>query len=64
MLSFDISMMKDNSRFTDSGISMDYSWEQQYSPNGSKRQRCSWAVPDKPREVDSFLGFKSVFSFL
>ncbi|XP_012081222.3 DExH-box ATP-dependent RNA helicase DExH17 [Jatropha curcas] len=64
ILSFDISMIKDNTRSVNSSSSMEYSRKQHYSPNGSKRQRCSLAMAGKTREVDSFLGFESVFSFL
>ncbi|KAI8541452.1 hypothetical protein RHMOL_Rhmol08G0061800 [Rhododendron molle] len=38
--------------------------KQQYSPSISRRQCCSEATVSKTGEVDSFLGFKSVFSFL
>ncbi|KAH9742365.1 DExH-box ATP-dependent RNA helicase DExH17 [Citrus sinensis] len=50
MLSFDISMMK----------------KQKCSPNTSTRQCCPLplASTGKTKEVDSFLGFESVFSFL
>lgn len=50
MLSFDISMMK----------------KQKCSPNTSTRQCCPLPLTStgKTKEVDSFLGFESVFSFL
>ncbi|KAM7512476.1 hypothetical protein LguiB_011351 [Lonicera macranthoides] len=37
---------------------------QLHSPSVSKRQCCSLATASETGEVDSFLGFKSVFSFL
>lgn len=59
ILSYDISMVKDNSRTHNS-----YGSKKNYSPNGPKRQCCSLAVAGQTREVDPFLGFESVFSFL
>ncbi|XP_050223157.1 DExH-box ATP-dependent RNA helicase DExH17 isoform X2 [Mercurialis annua] len=64
ILSFDISMMKDNTRPMDTENAMDYKRKKHFSPNESKRQCCSFDAVGKTREVDSFLGFESVFSFL
>ncbi|KAJ6302004.1 hypothetical protein OIU77_016164 [Salix suchowensis] len=64
MLAFDISMMKHNNRVADSRNSKAHGRRKQYSPNGSKRHWCSLEMAGKNREVDSFLGFTSVFSFL
>ncbi|XVF60252.1 hypothetical protein PTKIN_Ptkin08bG0030000 [Pterospermum kingtungense] len=55
MLSFDISMVKNSKRVAELGGSIELS---------PKRQCCSQASTGKAREVDSFLGFQSVFSFL
>ena len=38
--------------------------KQLHYPSVSKRQCCSLATASETGEVDSFLGFKSVFSFL
>ncbi|XP_065878315.1 DExH-box ATP-dependent RNA helicase DExH17 isoform X1 [Euphorbia lathyris] len=57
ILSYDISMVKDNTRTQNSGRSDEYSSKKNYSPNGAKRQCCSLAM-------DPFIGFESVFSFL
>ncbi|KAB5521093.1 hypothetical protein DKX38_025412 [Salix brachista] len=64
MLAFDISMMKHNNRVADSRNSKAHGRRKQSSPNGSKRHWCSLEMAGKNREVDSFLGFTSVFSFL
>lgn len=67
ILSFDISMIKDNTGSVGSASSLEYNRKHQHqhcSPNGSKRQCCSTAMADKSREVDTFHGFESVFSFL
>ncbi|KAK0588998.1 hypothetical protein LWI29_008290 [Acer saccharum] len=65
MLSYDISMIKNSSRFGELGNSMEVSRKQKCSPSGSGRQCSSpLALTGKTGEVDSFLGFKSVFSFL
>ncbi|XVF14070.1 hypothetical protein REPUB_Repub09cG0025100 [Reevesia pubescens] len=66
MLSFDISMVKNSMREADIGSSIEDGWKNKRSPSESesKRQCCSVASKDKAREVDSFLGFQSVFSFL
>ncbi|KAG5254531.1 ATP-dependent DNA helicase [Salix suchowensis] len=64
MRAFDISMMKHNNRVADSRNSKAHGRRKQYSPNGSKRHWCSLEMAGKNREVDSFLGFTSVFSFL
>ncbi|KAK1567272.1 hypothetical protein Q3G72_010178 [Acer saccharum] len=65
MLSYDISMIKNSSRFGELGSSMEVSRKQKCSPSGSGRQCSSpLALTGKTGEVDSFLGFKSVFSFL
>ncbi|XP_048230320.1 DExH-box ATP-dependent RNA helicase DExH17 [Ricinus communis] len=64
ILSFDISMIKDTVGSMDTASSMEYNRKKRYSSNGSKRQCCSLAVEGKTSEVDSFLGFESVFSFL
>ncbi|KAL5793217.1 hypothetical protein ACOSP7_001811 [Xanthoceras sorbifolium] len=64
MLSYDISMMKKSMQFGEPGSSMEFSREQKCSPNGPGMQCSPLALTGKTREVDSFLGFKSVFSFL
>ncbi|KAL9366988.1 hypothetical protein Peur_038187 [Populus x canadensis] len=64
MLPFDISMIKHNTRLAGSRNSTAYGRKKQSSPNGSKRHCCSLEMAGKNREVDSFLGFTSVFSFL
>lgn len=75
MLSFDISMLKNNEQMAeDPVISNKSSRKQQHSPGESKKQQCSPSAPRRPscssetasetREADSYLGFKSVFSFL
>ncbi|GKV07756.1 hypothetical protein SLEP1_g19485 [Rubroshorea leprosula] len=64
MLSFDISMMKNNMQVAELGRSMEVDRRGKCSENGSKRQCCSLASADNTKEVDSFLGFQSVFSFL
>ncbi|KAK3183606.1 hypothetical protein Dsin_030892 [Dipteronia sinensis] len=65
MLSYDISMIKNSTRFGEQGSSMEVSRKQKCSPSGSGRQCSSpLALTGKTGEVDSFLGFKSVFSFL
>lgn len=74
MLSFDISMLKNNGQSADPVSSMKSSRKQQcssrefkrqhYSPTVSRRQLCSSETANETTEADSFLGFKSVFSFL
>ena len=64
MLAFDISMIKYNSRLADSRNSRALGRKKQSSPDGSKKHRCALEMAGKNREVDSFLGFTSVFSFL
>lgn len=74
MLSFDISMLKNNEQIADPVSSTKSSRKQQHSPRESKRQQCSRSEPrrqfcssetaSETREADSYLGFKSVFSFL
>ncbi|WCJ21015.1 hypothetical protein M5689_003208 [Euphorbia peplus] len=65
ILSYDISMAKDSStRTQNSGRAEEFGSKKNYSPNGAKRQCCSQAMAGKRREVDPFLGFESVFSFL
>lgn len=64
MLSFDISMMKSNKQFGEQESSVETSKKLKGSPSTSKRQCRPLASTGKAREVDSFLGFESVFSFL
>ncbi|KAK9002003.1 hypothetical protein V6N11_024696 [Hibiscus sabdariffa] len=64
MLSFDISMVKNSKHLADVGSSTEDSRKDKSSPSDSKRQCCSFASTDQTREIDSFLGFQSVFSFL
>ncbi|KAK4846686.1 hypothetical protein QYF36_020841 [Acer negundo] len=65
MLSYDISMIKNSTWFGEPGSSMEVSRKQKCSPSGSGRQCSSpLTITGKTGEVDSFLGFKSVFSFL
>ncbi|KAJ6949524.1 DExH-box ATP-dependent RNA helicase DExH17 isoform X3 [Populus alba x Populus x berolinensis] len=64
MLPFDISMIKHNTLLAGSRNSTAHGRKKQSSPNGSERHCCSLEMAGKNREVDSFLGFTSVFSFL
>ncbi|GMJ01182.1 ROCK-N-ROLLERS [Hibiscus trionum] len=64
MLSFDISMVRNSKHLADLGSSTKDGRKDKSSPSDSKRQCCSFASTDQTREVDSFLGFQSVFSFL
>ncbi|KAK5835363.1 hypothetical protein PVK06_011051 [Gossypium arboreum] len=64
MLSFDISMAKNSKHLADLGSSIQDGWKDKPSPSDSKRQSRSLASTDQAREVGSFLGFQSVFSFL
>ncbi|KAB1209142.1 putative ATP-dependent DNA helicase HFM1 [Morella rubra] len=74
MLSFDISILKNNEQLADPLSSMKSSMEQpcssresksqQFSPSVPRGQCCSSETATENREADSFLGFKSVFSFL
>ncbi|XVE67890.1 hypothetical protein DITRI_Ditri09bG0024200 [Diplodiscus trichospermus] len=64
MLSFDISMVKNSKRPADPGSSIEDGRKGKLAPSESKRQCCSLTSTGKAREVDSFLGFQSVFSFL
>ncbi|XP_050271163.1 DExH-box ATP-dependent RNA helicase DExH17 isoform X3 [Quercus robur] len=74
MLSFDISMLKNREQLAEPVSSMKSSSKQQCSPRESKRQQCSpnefkrqccsMETTSETKEADSFLGFKSVFSFL
>ncbi|OVA19861.1 Helicase [Macleaya cordata] len=52
---------RDASQLKSSG---DYSGKQQHYSNGSTRQLCSSDTKDENSNIVSFLGFKSVFSFL
>ena len=62
--SFYVSRVKNNVQNADPGMCVKNIRKRSLSPNGSKGQCCPAATPGKIREVDSFLGFKSVFSFL
>ncbi|XP_021299206.1 DExH-box ATP-dependent RNA helicase DExH17 [Herrania umbratica] len=64
MLTFDISMVKNSKRPADLGSCVKDGSKELPSPIESKRPCCSVASTGKVREVDSFLGFQSVFSFL
>lgn len=74
MLSFDISMSKNEEQLADPVSSMKSSSKQQCSSRESKRQQCSpnefkrlccsLETASETKEAESFLGFKSVFSFL
>ncbi|GMY13327.1 DExH-box ATP-dependent RNA helicase DExH17 isoform X5 [Fagus crenata] len=74
MLSFDISMSKNKEQLADPVSSMKSSSKQQCSSRESKRQQCSpnefkrlccsLETASETKEAESFLGFKSVFSFL
>ncbi|PPD82339.1 hypothetical protein GOBAR_DD20727 [Gossypium barbadense] len=64
MLSFDISMAKNSKHLADLGSSIQDGRKDKPSPSDSKRQSRSLASTDQAREVGSFLGFQSVFSFL
>lgn len=64
ILPFDISMIKDKARLTDSSGCMDNSCKQQCSTSVSQSQSSSGEMTGQAREVDPFLGFRSVFSFL
>ncbi|CBI34887.3 unnamed protein product, partial [Vitis vinifera] len=62
--SFYVARVKNNVQNADPGMCVKNIRKRSLSPNGSKGQCCPAATPGKIREVDSFLGFKSVFSFL
>ncbi|EOY02467.1 ATP binding,ATP-dependent helicases,DNA helicases [Theobroma cacao] len=64
MLTFDISMVKNSKRLADLGSCIEDGSKELRSPIESKRPCCSVASTGKVSEVDSFLGFQSVFSFL
>ncbi|XP_044500934.1 DExH-box ATP-dependent RNA helicase DExH17 isoform X2 [Mangifera indica] len=64
MLSFDISMMKSNMRFGEPGNKMEVTKTQKHSPSASGRQCSPLAPTERSKDAHSFLGFKSVFSFL
>ncbi|XP_021824640.1 DExH-box ATP-dependent RNA helicase DExH17 isoform X1 [Prunus avium] len=65
MLSFDISMLKNTRPSADPGSSMESRRrKQQPSPIVPQRQCCTLTTVAKTREVETFLGFQSVFSFL
>ncbi|KAK8302140.1 hypothetical protein V6Z12_D04G068100 [Gossypium hirsutum] len=64
MLSFDISMAKNSKHLADLGSSIQDGRKDKPSPSDSERQSRSLASTDQAREVGSFLGFQSVFSFL
>lgn len=59
--SFYVSKIKNNEQ---TEICVKNFWKKNLSPIGSKGQWCPAATPGPNREVESFLGFKSVFSFL
>ncbi|XP_050384222.1 DExH-box ATP-dependent RNA helicase DExH17 isoform X1 [Argentina anserina] len=64
MLSFDISMFKNPKRPADLGSTMENARKKhQRSPIVPPRH-CSLTAVNKSREVETFLGFESVFSFL
>ncbi|XP_059639958.1 DExH-box ATP-dependent RNA helicase DExH17 isoform X2 [Cornus florida] len=56
--------LKKELQLTNLGNFMESSGKQPYSPNLSGKQCCSLVTSGETRKVDSFLGFKSVFSFL
>ncbi|GAV74633.1 DEAD domain-containing protein/Helicase_C domain-containing protein/Sec63 domain-containing protein, partial [Cephalotus follicularis] len=58
MLSFDISMLKNNMQFAEPGSFMEVSRKLKHSPSRLNGQCCSLASSSKTMEVDSFLGFK------
>lgn len=62
MLSFDISMLKNTKKSPEPGSAGKRKHE--LSPLVPQRQWCSLTSAGKPREVDTFLGFESIFSFL
>ncbi|KAA3476915.1 DExH-box ATP-dependent RNA helicase DExH17 isoform X3 [Gossypium australe] len=64
MLSLDISMVKNSKHLADLGSSIQDGRKDKPFPSDSKRQCRSLASTDQAIEVDSFLGFQSVFSFL
>ncbi|TYI21863.1 hypothetical protein ES332_A06G066700v1 [Gossypium tomentosum] len=64
MLSFDISKVKNSKHLADLGSFIQDGRKDKPFPSDSKRQCRSLASTDQAREVDSFLGFQSVFSFL
>lgn len=53
-----------NAQLEDNGRLSEGSKKQLYSPFGLKRQCCLMAKAEKIKDADSFLGFKSIFSFL
>ncbi|XP_022134426.1 DExH-box ATP-dependent RNA helicase DExH17 [Momordica charantia] len=64
MLSFDISMMKEKKRPRPASPNISSTWSHQSPPVDSKKKCCSLETATETREVDPFVGFKSVFSFL
>lgn len=65
MLSFDISMMKNNKVVNVEGGSMKCGrMSQTHSPSLQQKQCCSLSTTAQIRKPESFLGFESVFSFL
>ncbi|KAG7033104.1 DExH-box ATP-dependent RNA helicase DExH17, partial [Cucurbita argyrosperma subsp. argyrosperma] len=64
MLSFDISMMKENKRPRPASPNISNTWNHQSPPVETKKNCCSLETATETREVDPFVGFKSVFSFL
>lgn len=65
MVCFDISMMKENKRPRPENPNINSNWKKQQSPSVESRKNwCSLETATEIREVDPFVGFKSVFSFL
>ncbi|XP_038890739.1 DExH-box ATP-dependent RNA helicase DExH17 [Benincasa hispida] len=65
MVCFDISMLKENKRPRPESPNISTNWKKQQSPSVESRQNlCSLETATESREVDPFVGFKSVFSFL
>ena len=62
--SFYVSKAKSDKQNADLGLIVNNIRKKNHSPIGSKGQCCPAATPGQIREVESFLGFKSVFSFL
>ncbi|KAK8487850.1 hypothetical protein V6N11_047407 [Hibiscus sabdariffa] len=64
MLPFGFSMVKNSKHLADLGSTTEDGRKDKPFPSDSKRQCYLFASADQAREVDPFLGFRSVFSFL
>lgn len=64
MLSFDISMLKDNKGKSEPRSLLENRRKYRHSPSVPQNQSFCLAATGKTRELESFLGFETVFSFL